>query len=525
MPPGVYTSGSITLDYSNADIEVTDSSGNAEQVMPVDANGTAVTTMTLAINLDTQGALTVVPGVPHLFQVDFDLDASNTVNLGSSTVTVQPFLVASIDPNLSNQIQVRGPLASIDASAGDFTLGLLPFYALSGDYGKLKVFTDSSTVYNINQTGYSGSAGLTALAAVGPTTAVIAKGTFDFTNHRFIAAEVDAGSSVPGGTLDAAEGVVVSRSGNNIVLRGSTLYRAGQTAIFRDSVAVALGTGTEVHEAGSPKSSFDISDISVGQRLLVFGTLTDTNPASLALDATSGFARLRYTKFDGTVSVAPTFTGSTGSMSVNAQYIEGRPVSMFNFAGTGTSGATDAVPANYAVSSTAAILNGLALNDPVRVWGFVTPFGSAPLDFSATSVADYANANARLIFAWLNPGTASAFTSMSATNGLLLNLASSPIVKTLRQGGIVSSVPTAPTVQGNMLGTGTCPISQPHCAFGVYAIAQNGTVQLHVTFAGFLSDLTTRLSAGGKVRLFFARGGYSSVTSTMQANEIAVIMQ
>ena len=512
MPPGSYTSGSITLDYTDADIEVENASGDAVQVAPIDANGDAVTTMTLAIDLDSQGALAIVPGLPQLFQVDFNLDASNTVDLTTATVTVQPFLVASVDPNLNNQVQVRGPLASVDAGGDSFTLGLRPFYALSGDYGNLRVITDSGTVYDINQTGYSGSAGLAALAAAGPTTAIIAKGTFDFNSHKFIATEVDAGSSVPGGTLDAAEGVVLSRSGDNIVLRGATLYRAGQMAIFRDSVAVALGTGTKVHKTGSPKGSFDISDISVGQRLLVFGTLTNTNPTSLALDASSGFARLRYTKFDGTVSVAPTFSGSNGSMSVNVQYIEGRLVSSgtFDFSGTGTSSGTDAVPTGYAVSSTASVLNGIAMGDPVRVWGFVTPFGSAPPDFTATSVADYVDANARLIYAWANPGTSSAFTSMSNASGLLLNLASSPITQDLKQGGIVSTPPAAPTVQANL---------------GIFAIAQNGTVQLHVTFAGFLSDLTARLSAGGKVRLFFARGGYSSATSTMQANEIAVIIQ
>jgi hypothetical protein len=510
MPIGGYTSGSITLDYTDADIVVQDSSGNALQVMPVDASGNPVTTMTLAINMDSQGALELAPGVPQLFQVDFDLDASNTVDLSTATVTVQPFLVTSVDPNLSNQVQVRGPLASVDVASDSFTLGLRPFYALSGDYGSLRVFTDSSTVYDINQTGYSGNAGLTALAAAGTTTAIIARGTFDFNTQEFIATEVDAGSSVPGGTLDAAEGVVLSRSGDNIVLRGATLYRAGQTAIFRDSVAVTLGTGTKVHKTGSPKGSFDISDISVGQRLLVFGTLTNTNPTSLALDASSGFARLRYTKFDGTVSVAPTFSGGNGSMAVDAQYIEGRPVAMFNFAGTGTSTATDATPASYAVSSTASVLNGIAMGDPVRVWGFVTPFGSAPPDFTATSVADYLNANARLIYAWTSPGTSSAFTSMGSTSGLLLNAASSPIIQDLRQGGIVSTPAAPPTVQATL---------------GIFAIAQNGTVQLHVTFAGFLSDLTARLSAGGKVRLFFARGGYSGSTSTMQAKEIAVIIQ
>ncbi len=345
-------------------------------------------------------------------------------DLTNATVTVQPFLVASVDPDLDNQVQVRGPLASVDTASDSFILGLRPFYALTGDYGNLRVTTNSSTVYDINQTGYSGSAGLTALAAAGATTAVIARGTFDFNNHRFIATEVDAGSSVPGGTLDAAEGVVLNRSGDNIVLRGTTLYRAGETVVFRDRVAVALGTGTKVRKTGSPKGSFDISDISVGQRLLVFGTLTNTDPSQLALDAGSGFARLRYTKFDGTVAVAPTFTGSSGSMSVNVQYIEGRVVESgtFDFSGTGTSSGTDAVPTDYEVSSTASVLKSIDQNDPVRVWGFVTPFGTAPPDFDATSVADYVNANARLIYAWTSLGTSSAFTSMSSTSGLLLNL-------------------------------------------------------------------------------------------------------
>ena len=528
IPPGLYTSGSITLDYTDADIEVADSSGDAVQVRPVDTSGNPVTTLTLAIDMDSQGALTLVPGVPRLFQVDFDLAASNTVDLANATVTVQPFLVASVDPNLSNQVRVRGPLASVDAAGGDFTLGLRPFYALSGDYGSLRVFTDSSTVYNINQTGYSGSAGLTALAASGPTTAVTAKGAFDFNKHEFIAAEVDAGSSVPGGTLDAAEGVVISRSGNNVVLRGATLYRAGQTAVFHDSVAVALGTNTVVHEAGSPKGSFDISDISVGQRLLVFGTLTNTNPASLALDAGNGFARLKYTRFDGSVVSAPVAGGSGGVMAVKVQFIEGRPVSMFDFTGTGSG--TDADPTNYVVSLPS-VPSGIGVNDPVRVWGFVTPFGSAPPDFDGTTIADYANTNARLAMAWAIPGSSNLFTSMSSTSGIVLNMASTPtpLLAVLQQGGIATQLTSltngAPTVQGNALGVGTCTISMPGCAFGVYAILQNGTVQLHITFAGFLSDLTARLNAGGKVRGFYARGGFANSTDTMLANEIAVVIQ
>lgn len=513
MPTGTYTSGSITLDYTNADIQVADTNGNAVQVKPVDSNGKPITTLTLAINLDNTAALVLVPGVPRLFQVDFDLAASNSVDLTDDTVSVQPFLLASVDPNLSNQIRVRGPLATVDTASGDFTLGLRPFYAISGSYGDLRVFTSATTVYNINQVAYSGNAGLAALAAAGVTTAVIAKGSFDFGSHEFKATEVDAGSSVPGGTLDAAEGVVLSRSGNGIVLRGATLYRAGQTAIFRDSVAVTLGSNTKVHEAGSPKSSFDISDISVGQRLLVFGTLTNTNPTSLALDASNGFARLQYTKFDGSVISAPAASGKGGAMSVNVKFIEGRPVSMFSFTGTGSG--TDADPTKYQVSLPS-VLSGIAVTDPVRVWGFVTPFGSAPPDFTATTVADYVNANGLIAVTWPSPGSTNVFTSMSVVSGLVLNLASTPTppLPELIQGGVPTPLSTltngAPTVKATL---------------GVFAISQNGVVQVHVTFVGFLSDLTARLSAGGKIRGFFAHGGFTSSDDTMSAKQIAVVIQ
>ncbi|HEV2332464.1 MAG TPA: hypothetical protein VGV16_04815 [Gammaproteobacteria bacterium] len=510
MPIGSYKTGTITVDYSSADIEVEDGSGNAVQVKPVDQNGKPITALTLTIKLDSQGDLTLVPGVPQLFQIDFNLDASNSVDLTAGTVTVQPFLTGSVNPNLDNQVRVRGPLATVDSSGADFTLDVRPFAELSGDYGGLRVFTTASTVFDIDQTPYSGNAGLTALAAAGADTAVVAKGSFNFNTDTFIATEVDAGSSVPGGTLDAAEGVVLSRSGDAIVLRGATLYRAGQTAAFHDSVAVTLGSGTTVHEAGSPKASFGISDISVGQRLLVFGTLTNTNPGSLALDASSGFARLLYTRFDGTVFPAPVTSGSTASMGVQMQYLEGRPVSMFNFAGTGSSTLNDAAPTNYSVSATGGILNGIALNDPVRVWGFVTPFGSAPPDFNATSVADYIDARARLVLAWPAPGTAKAFASMSSISGIVLNLASSPIVDQLRQGGIVTTPAMAPTVTGTL---------------GVFALYQNGIVQTHVTLDGFLSDLMARMTAGAKLRLFYAGGGYTGSTATMKANLIAVVLQ
>jgi hypothetical protein len=505
MPLGTYTSGSITLDYSSADIEVQDSSGNAVKVAPVDTNGKPITTLTLQVEMGSSGELILVPGVPKVFQVDFNLTASNVVDLTDDTVTVQPFLVTSIDPDFDNQIRVRGPLNSVDTADDSFKLGLRPFNENGGDYGFMGILTTSTTVYNINQTPYQGSAGLAALSAAGITTAVVAKGSYDFTTHRFVAAEVDAGSSVPGGTLDAAEGVVLSRSGNSVVLRGATLYRVGQTATFRDDVAVTLGSGTKVHEEGSPKQSFGIGDISVGQRLRVFGTLTDTNPNALALDASAGFASLRLTRFDGTVVTAPNGSGNAITMAVDVQYMEGRPVSLFDFTGTGS------VPTAYVISMPS-MISGIGVNDPVRLWGFVTPFGSAPPDFTETTVADYVNARSDLLVAWKRPGSTEAFTSLNVFSGIVVNTATTPapLVADIGQGGIVTAVAASPTVKAGL---------------GLFAILQDGVVTVHVTYSEFISDLDSRLGAGAKVDLVFARGGYKGSDNTLKAADVAVILQ
>lgn len=513
MPPGNYTSGTITLDYSNADIEVQDSSGNAVKVTPVDQNGNPITgSLTLTINPDSKGVLHVAPGIPRLLNVDFNLAASNIVDLSNDTVTVEPFLDAQVNPAIGKVIRMRGPLASVSVANSSYVIGLRPFYTpLNGSgnpYGQMTVYTTANTTYEINQTGYTGSAGLTALQAAGPTTATVARGTFDFSDNHFVAAEVAAGSSVPGGTLDAARGVVIAVSGTTVTLRGATIIRSDQSVVFTDDVVVTVGANTKVREEGDPSGTFAINDISVGQRLLVFGTITNSNPGSLAIDASNGFAQLEYTRLDAV------FNGPDGSatgMLVNVQSFEGRPVSLFNFTGSGSN------PSNYDVA-----LNGLSdssftANDPVVSYGFVTPFGSAPPDFFAKSVADFSTARARLGIYWGTAGTTQAFTSIDPVNGIVLDLTGSPapVFDNLRRGGVITvltTLPAPPTIVGNPAG-------------GDFAIAQNGSVEVHANFADFVTDLTSRLNAGGAVVGIWSVGGFDSASNTLTANKIAVVLR
>jgi hypothetical protein len=500
-PPGVYIGGVISLDYTNADIEAEDSSGNAVKLAPVDGNGNAITTLDLTINLDATHPLTLVPGVPHLLNVDFDLDASDTVN-SNNTVTVQPFLVASVDPAVGAQLRVRGPLDSVDSANSSFTLGVRPFQTLTGDYGKFAIHTTASTGFIINQKGYVGPGGLSALDVAGPTTAVVAQGQFDFTTHRFVASTVLAGSSVPGGTLDAVEGVVVSRSGNGIVMRGTTLYRAGQSITYRDTVAVMLGSNTVVREADKPLTAKAISDVSVGQHLLVFGTLTSTSPA--ALDAASGFALLEFTRVDGTV-----LTTASGDLTMDVQAIQDRPISLFDFTGTGSTAT------NYDIAFSNGLGSGINVSDPVRAIGFVSPFGSAPPDFTAHTLVDYVNADALISVAWASPGTANAFNGLDATNGIVINLTSSPVLHRLRQGGVVTdlnSLLNAPTIKAPGLG------------LGVFAVLQNGTVQVYLSFSNFVSAVQARMAGGAKVRGIFALGGFDGTTDVLTSDRVAVVL-
>lgn len=501
VPPGVYTSGVISLDYTNADIETEDSSGNAVKLTPVDGGGTAITTLDLTINLDATHPLTLLPGVPHLLNVDFDLDASNTVN-SDNTVTVQPFLVASVDPAVGAQLRVRGPLDSVDSANSRFTLGVRPFQTLTGDYGKFAIHTTASTGFIINQKGYVGAGGLVALNAAGATTAVIAQGQFDFTTHRFVANAVLAGSSVPGGTLDAVEGVVVSRSGNGIVMRGATLYRSAQSITYHDVVNVTVGTSTVVREADKPLTTGDISGISVGQHLLVFGTITGTSPT--ALDARSGFALLEFTRVDGSV-----LTAASGSLTMNVQAIQDRPVSLFDFTGTGSTAS------NYDIAFSSGLGSGINAGDPVRAFGFVSPFGSAPPDFTAHTLVDYVNADALISVAWASPGTVNAFNGLDATNGIVINLTSSPVLHRLRQGGVVTdlnSLLNAPTIKAPGLG------------LGIFAILQNGTVQVYLSFSNFVSSVQARMAGGAKVRGVFALGGFDDTTDVLTSDRVAIVL-
>ena len=83
--------------------------------------------------------------------------------------------------------------------------------------------------------------GLRALNAAGQGTLTVAQGTLNVAERAFTANIVLAGSSVPGEGKDAVKGNVISRNGDDMVVRGGTVILTDATrSFFRYDVTVTV---------------------------------------------------------------------------------------------------------------------------------------------------------------------------------------------------------------------------------------------------------------------------------------------
>ena len=540
VPPGDYTSAQLTLDYSNADIVVSTSSGN-ETVPAGDildgATGKPISgplQVTLSFG---NNPLVITDGTISNLAIDFNLAASNTVDLTASpvTVTVNPVLSASLAPATRKQIHVRGVLVSVSASNNDYVVNVRPFDDPNDndDFGQFTVNTTSTTSFLINGTSYTGAAGLTALAALPANTFVTAYGTWDMTSKTFTASVVHAGTSVSGVSGNTAVGTVAARSGDTVTLEDALLFQppgsntnSDDDLNFQKQITVTVGSNTMVTEEGQASGTFTAADISVGQRVRFMGTLS-TGGSGTSLDATSGSALLLPTRGTGLYT-----SSASGSITVNLQSLGQVLASSLNFAGTGTTG-NDASASSYVVQIPSTFSSSsFAAGLPVQFTGFVTPFGSAPPDFSASTLISYAQAEAALDANWGAPGTTTAFTALSATELVIgqpaLQAATTHIIRiddsfidaSTLSGG-VTLVPASATSSDSSSGTmSTDDIGDDQA----YAIVHQSTQQIDTfsTFSNFTTALNTDLSSDSVLGIF-AKGTYGS-NSTITVDRVFVVL-
>ncbi len=521
VPVGDYTSAILTLDYSNAIISVENSSGVAVQVPAsniLDEDGNPITQpVQVTVNLDVS-SLTIAPGVPAHLSLDFDLAATNIVTFaadGTPSVTVTPILKADLQPSADKIQRLRGPLQDVNVAGSSFDIILRPFTqdlaVHETSFGVVKVTVDSSTVFDIDGVTYT-TGGLQALATEPQYTGVIAHGQFSTTPQlHFVATEVLAGSSVPGGTMDVAKGTVLNRAGDVITLKGATLIRAGGSIVYNDKVQVTLGRGTRVSKQLSKDKTLTKDDISVGQCVMVFGTLTSTDTSNLQLDASSGYARMLLTVLIGSVATPD----SSSELGMNLQAIDWRKISLFDFTGTGIA-AHDAVPTNYIVDTGTLDTSALTTGTPIKVRGFVSPFGTAnpPTvpDFEAQTIVDVSDVVGLMNVGW-GLGRKDAFGGITGS-GLSLNLVDAGFFHRMNRVGVITDLDSLSVTTPEIVPTGN--------STDRFRIDQGSISQVYSSFSSFETDLQSKITAGAKVKHIYAWGTFNNTTATLTSGYVIV---
>ncbi len=493
VPAGRYRSVTLGLDFADAEVIVQDDAGNLQQATLVDEAGAPLGELAVALQLTDADAVVIRPGIPAAFSLDFDLDASNSIDAGVSppVVTVMPFLLATPELEADRSHRVRGMLAAVDEAAETFTLAVRPFRHRTGDFGRLTLDVNGETLYEIDGVGYEGPEGLAALAALTGSDERVPVVASGMPSQGSIAAQtVLAGSSVPWTSYDVALGAVVARSGDVLTLSGVLLEYADGVVARRGRVDVLLGDGTSVTALGLDNDTLDKDSISVGQRVLAFGQVTDDG----TLAATEGHVRMLISHLTADVV-------ATGDLALDLYFLNGRRPVVYDFSGTGTDPANDADPDYYQVDTATLPLSQVEVGDLVRVRGHVNRFGMAPADFLALTVIDVSLDQRSAAFGavWPEP-TATPTVSIDPAS-IVLDLAEARSELHLR--GV-------PHGAGNPLET--LALVAPDDGRGVYAVRVRGAGQIHLyrNFADFSDQVLDQLQAGNLLARVGAIGRYNA---------------
>ena len=520
VPPGVYVAGTIRLDYTNAEIIVEDGDV-AKDAIVVDADGSSLGQTELKIKLSDRDQLFINRATTSLLTIDFDLDASHTVDISSTPAlaTAEPFIIAELDPVDTKEIRVRGRFMEANEAEMYYVVALRPFYDKVGDFGRMKVFVTIDSDCEVNEAEFSGVECLRALEAAGQSTLTVAQGTLNVAERQFTANFILGGSSVPGNGTDAARGHVIARMDNELVIRGGTVILSdAASSFFRDDVTVTVGPNTKVYKTykfdrpllAIADRLLDISAISVGQKVTVRGTVTANDEIGVHIDATEGAVVLHMTHLNGIInSIMP------GQIDIDLHSLGGRRPGIYNFTCTGScEPSTDADPGNYEVSTGNLLLDAQAAGKPVSAWGFVNEFMGAPPDFEGCTIIDYSDVRSALGVGWGTAGTTTPFIMMDLS-GLLLDNQNEDIDQRhfIKQGPVLIDLTT--------LDSDTL-IAPRETGRKLFVVKTTDSLQLYADFEDFLAALTISLDGVNAARSMYARGHYNADTNVFTAYKIFV---
>jgi len=547
IPRGTYTSAVVTLDYTSSQIIFDNGSINGVQLAPIDVNDQPLGVVQITVTLDPNNTFGVASKGQALLAMNFNMGASNVVDLTNNTVLVTPMVAASALPIDAKQVAIRGPLQNVsnptttNTSSASFNMGAMPFNstATATGGGVLSVVPTAGTTYEINGKASVGTPGVTALTALSSGTLAIAYGTLTATDETastsdtaeeettadgvvedsiatstdvtFSATQVLAGSSVQGAGMDKVTGVVTARSGNTLALEDATLVGVNGTDTFiLGTTTVTMGPNTVITEFGQGAGAYTLAQVSVGSSIDAFGILTSQSSGNAAMDASAGRVRLDLSTASGLVSAQ-----GSGSVNLTLSQLGGRAVAPFNFTGSGASASP------YVVSTGSLSLANSTAGAPVIVTGLTNSFAAASPSFTATTLLDPTTINAELILDW-GVATATPFSTFDSS-GIDLDIAAGGI-------GVRHEIQVGAQVT-DLIGLSSEPIIVPSTSTTagnqIFTIGHSvsSTTENFDTFAAFVTQLQTELNGSALATNLTAVGQYSASTFTLTASSITLTLQ
>lgn len=513
VPAGIYTEASLVVDYSNADIVVLDEAGTSYSATVQNGDGESITELEMDVALANDKPLVVRRGIPAALTLDFDLLASNTIeSFEPALVTVEPVLLVDAAINTDRDHRVRGMLKAVDVDGLQFQLDMVPLMHRERHsdrpFGEPWVAVTSETHFEVDGEPSTGEEGLLALSehSQDEQYPVIALGRLN-EDKQFQAIEVYGGSSVPWSDNDVIRGEVIARSGNTLTVRGRYINRDNGSVVFRDDIELIVSDATQMTQQALSNEGLTIQALSIGQRIIAFGDMTGEVSGSLSLDASDGHVRMMMNLIKGEVlSLEP--------LTLDLRWINGRPLDILDFTGTGVDSEHDADPDAYEIDTNSLTLDTLEVPDWIKVRGMVTPFGTAPADFTATTIINM-NIEQRAALAkvmWPNAGEDNTpFVSVSADQ-LELDLTDARVAVFLAGVPLSFSNDEAPARVVPAAADGT----------GLYGVKSRRRVgsQIYGHFTDFVDGVSTRLAMGQTLTGVTMTGRYDSELGQIQVVEM-----
>jgi hypothetical protein len=534
VPSDTYTSATITLDYSAANIWVQDSGSSVYLLPALPASSEGSFTAVININFDPKNPLVVTLGQGTHMNVHFDLDAFNTVDLASKTVSIAPYAtMTQSDTPDSRQLRARGIF--VYTGAGFFVMNMRPFFDLTSALGAIYVNVNPKAYYIINGQVYVGDAGLKAMSGLLINTPVAAYGKI--TSLLGITPSMEADTIIVGTSLesegleDHIRGVVGARSGDKLtVIGGDYLYTTGGPSgaclsvypgigqtYYLDKATVTIGASTVITRDGYDTTQNQAS-IAVGQSIDVGGITTACSAnGAISLDATAGEVRLaQNTRIWGVLNSA-----TPSQLSLDILTLANFDNAAFDFDGNGT-GDVGVPRDDYTVATGGLAVPSTAPGTLLAIDGAVAPFGTAPPAFIASAITLGSSTEQVLAIGYQSGGSAHPFPTIRAGE-LIVNLDDAHIsglhaVYTGPEGLDLKSVAGNPVIT---TATGLPAGTELVLSFGNSTVTPG--VQIYNDPATFAPALQNALAAGTNlVTSVVATGQYNSVSNTFVATRISV---